>query len=128
MAKITQEKKYEALKEWLTANNLKYVENHESQYGVTIDLKVLDLNIAVWISNGDREWEQARFAATVDHKHWLHQHYAPFFIRPTETKAFTLEKIANCCRDRMIWLQKKYMREMDRQSKDGDKSNSAIKK
>lgn len=121
MAKLTQEKKLEVLKDWLRENNLPFIENHESNYGVMMDVKIPSLMIAIFVSNGDEEWEYERFAATTDRKHWLHQTYAPFFIRPTDTKAFTLEKIQNCCRDRMIWMQQKYMREMDKQAKEGKK-------
>lgn len=119
MAKITQEKKLEALKGWLSENGIPFIENHESGFGVTMDVKIPNLMIAVFVSDGDRERETALYSARTKEHFPLYRKYKPFFIRPTDTKAFVLEKLTNCCRDRMIWLQQKYLREMDQQRKEG---------
>ena len=117
MPKISNKTKLEAVKKWLQENNIEYVEKHESKFGVTIDLKIPSLMIAVFVSNDDKEWEEyiynkesdkirtSRFAFKL---HWI---YKPFFIRESETKAFVLEKIQDCCINRMLYKQKKWQKE-----------------
>lgn len=119
MAKFTNEQKLEALKEWLKENNIEYIENHKSNFGVTIDVKIPSLMIAVFLSDGDKEKEQtiynarndkwSQFGTFTGKGGWkLHYVYKPFFIRESETKKFVLEKISNCCFERMVELQKRF--------------------
>lgn len=106
MAKFTNEQKLEALKEWLKENNIPFVENHKSNFGVTIDVKIPLLMIAVFLSDGN---DDAKYNATLSNgKTKLYHIYKPFFIRESETKAFVLEKIQNCCFERMVELQKRF--------------------
>lgn len=107
MAKITNLEKLEALKVWLTENNIKYIENHESRFGVKIDVKIPNLKIAIFLSDGDQKKEDAIYNS-VSGKLKLYHVYKPFFVRESETKAFVLEKIQNCCFERMVWLQKQF--------------------
>ena len=116
MAKITNEQKLEALKSWLTENNIEYVENHESRFGVKIDVKIPNLKIAVFLSDGDKKKENAIYNS-VSGRWKLYHVYKPFFVRETETKAFVLEKIQNCCFDRMVWLQKQFEKKQKAQPK-----------
>jgi hypothetical protein len=107
MAKITNEQKLEALKAWLKENNIAFVENHESRFGMTIDIKIPNLAIAIFLSDGNKEKEDAIYNAKSGHMKLYHV-YKPFFIRESETKEFILEKIQNCCFERMVWLQKRF--------------------
>ena len=107
MPKITNEKKLEAVKEWLSGNGINYIENHKSGFGVTMDLKIPSLMIAVFLSDGDREKETEKYNASTGHKK-LFRKYQPFFIRESETKTFVLEKIQNCCYNRMLYMQRRW--------------------
>ena len=107
MTKVTNEQKLKALKNWLKENNIEYIENHESRFGVKIDVKIPNLKIAIFLSDGDKEKENAIYNS-MSGKCKLYQIYKPFFVRESETKAFVLEKIQNCCFDRMVWLQKQF--------------------
>ena len=114
MAKVSNEKKLEALKGWLRENNIHFIENHKSGFGVTMDLKIPSLMIAVFLSRTEprSEWEESIYhSKTKNGKSELHWKYKPFFVRECETKAFVLEKIQNCCFDRMMAMQKKWQKE-----------------
>lgn len=116
MAKVSNEKKLEAVKDWLRENNIEFIENYKSGYGVTMDLKIPSLMIAVFLSNDvvQGEWERSIFNAhTKNDVHKLHWTYNPFFIRESETKAFVIKKLQNCCFDRMVWMQKKFEKEQN---------------
>lgn len=116
---MTNKEKLEALKAFLKENNVKFIEDYRSNFGVTMDLKLPDLMIAVFMSDGDKEKEHSIYNARNDK--WsqfgtftgkggwkLHYVYKPFFIRESETKAFVLEKIQNCCFERMVRMQKQF--------------------
>lgn len=121
MAKVSNEKKLEAVKNWLRENNIGFIENHESGFGVTIDLKIPSLMIAVFLSDTEprSEWEGNLIRSKKKGGKWrLSWKYKPFFIRECETQAFVLEKLQNCCFDRMMYMQKKFM---EKQEKKGHK-------
>lgn len=107
MPKITNEKKLEAVKNWLSENGIPYFENYRSGFGVTLDLKVPSLMIAVFLSDDNRDKETEKCNARKGH--WpLRWTYQPFFIRESETKDFVLKKLQNCCYERMIYMQRKW--------------------
>ena len=107
MPKITNEKKLEAVKEWLSKNGILYFENYKSGFGVTIDLKIPSLMIAVFLSDDNKEEETEKCNAAKGH--WpLRWTYRPFFIRESEAKGFVLEKLQNCCYERMVYMQRKW--------------------
>ena len=120
MAKVSNEKKLEALKDWLKENNIKYVEKHKSQFGVIIDLKIPSLMIAVFLSDTEplSEWERSIFHAKNKKGNFeLHCLYKPFFVRECETLGFVIEKIQNCCFDRMVWMQKRWQKKQEKEKK-----------
>jgi hypothetical protein len=123
MAKFTNDKKLEALKAWLDENGIGYIENYYSMFGVTIDLKIPSLMIAIFLSDGDKIEESKKYFARGRKGMRLCFKYKPFFIRPSETKAFVLEKIRNCCYDRMVWLQRKFEKEHKTKEKDESMEN-----
>ena len=98
---MTNKEKLEALKAFLTENNVKFVENHFSKTNdLTFDLLIRDLRIAVHISDeNDQKFYEKIF-----------KFYKPFFIRENETSDFIIEKMQNCIVDRMTWLQRKFER------------------
>ena len=84
MPKITNEKKLEAIKDFLTENNIPYEENYFSKRcNSVIPLAVEKHRIAVRI--GD---DQDFYLATKGI-------YYPIFIRDTDSKAKVIEKIQN---------------------------------
>lgn len=84
MPKITNEKKLQVIKEFLTENNIPYEENHVSRRcGVTIPLAINKHRIAIRIGDS-----QDFYLATKGK-------YYPIFIRDEDTKAKVLEKIQN---------------------------------
>ena len=101
MAKVSNEKKLEAVKIWLTENGIEFKENHVTRNGLEIALWVPKLFIAVHVSDGD---DAVFYKKTFK---WCH----PFFIRSSETKDFVLEKLQNCCYQQMIFLQRRFERE-----------------
>lgn len=109
MAKVSNEKKLEALKDWLKENNIKFIENHKSQFGVTIDVKIQALRIAIFKSDG-KEREDAIYNSS-NGKYKLFKFYKPFFVRESETKEFILEKIQTCCFDQMVKMQRRWEKE-----------------
>ena len=55
MPKISNEKKLQFLKDWLTENDVPFVEDYHSRtFGVTMNLKIKGLRIAVFLSNGNK--------------------------------------------------------------------------
>lgn len=97
MAKMTNEQKLEAMKEWLRENNVEFSEDIERK-GVHIDLWIPKLFIAVHVGDDP---ESTFYRKTFM---WC----KPFFIRESETKAFVLEKLQNCCFDQMLFLQRRW--------------------
>ena len=104
MAKVSNEKKLEALKSWLTENNIEFKENHKTKSGLTIDLWIQKLFIAVHVDNE----ESADFYKKTCR--WC----KPFFIRESETQAFILEKMQKCAFDQMMLMQKKWQKEQNK--------------
>lgn len=98
MAKISNEQKLEALKEWLKENNIEFKENYLNRTNLKIDLWVPKLYIAIHLDDEDSEMFYKKTFK------WC----KPFFIRDAETKDFVLEKLQNCCYDQMLYLQKMF--------------------
>ena len=95
---MTNKEKLEALKAFLTENNVKFVENHFSKTNkLTFDVLIKDLRIAVHLSDeNDQTFYQK-----------IYKYYKPFFIRESETVDFVLEKMQNCVYDRMMLMQRR---------------------
>ena len=115
MPKISNLKKLEALKDFLTENNIPFIENHYSKlYGLDIPVKITGLRIAVFLSDGNKNVENAIYNKENRNKDEvlipLFKTYKPFFIRTTDSKAFVIEKMQNCLRDRMLSMQKKWLK------------------
>lgn len=94
-----------SLKAFLSENNIKFVENAilKKADGMKADLFIPKLRIAIHISDDmDLEFYKATCRP-----------YRPFFVRRTETKEFTLEKIQNCIIDAMNFQQKMYNKRME---------------
>lgn len=96
---MTNQEKLEALKAFLTENNVKFVENHFSKTNnLTFDLLIRDLRIAVHLSDGNDQTFYRK----------IFKYYKPFFIRESESVDFVIEKMQNCIYDRMMLMQRKY--------------------
>ena len=105
MKQQTSKQKMDALKAFLKENNVKFLENYHSNFGVTMDIMIPELKIAVFVSHDDKKREDAIYnSGSCHHKmRWI---YKPFFVRDSESAEFILEKMQNCIVDRMVWLQK----------------------
>lgn len=103
---MTNKKKLEALKAFLTENNVRFIENYQSKFGVTMDLKLPDLMIAVFLSEGKDKDEE--IYNTQAGKWKMRFFYKPFFIRDSDAKKFVLEKMQSCIVDRMVAMQKRW--------------------
>lgn len=103
---MTNKEKLEALKAFLKENNVRFIENHVSNYGVTIDLKLPDLMIAVFVSNG-KEHEELIYN-TRSGRFKMRFVYRMFFIRESESEDFIIEKMQNCIVERMILMQRRF--------------------
>lgn len=119
MPKVSNEKKLEAVKEWLRENNIEFIENYESGFKVTMDLKIPSLMIAVFLSNDDRNREEYIYWKRGKYKQRFHWKYGLLFIRESETKEFVLEKLQNCCYRRMLRLQREWQAAKERENKKG---------
>lgn len=104
---MDNKKKLEALKAFLKENNVKFVENYASRFGVTMDLKLPNLYIAVFLSNDNKEEDNQKYYANTG-KQKLYRVYKPFFIRKSESQEFVIEKMQNCIFDQMMKLQKRF--------------------
>jgi len=96
---MTNIEKSNVLKQWLTENNVKFVESYYSKTNkLTFELLISDFGIAVHISDEN------------DHTfyHKVYKHYKPFFIRESESAEFVLEKMQNCITDIMVKRQAKF--------------------
>jgi hypothetical protein len=103
---MTNKEKLEALKAFLKENDVKFIENYQSNFGVMMDLKLPELMIAVFLSEG-KDHENIIYN-TGKGRIKLYYIYNPFFIRESETAEFVIEKMKNCIIERMMWLQKKF--------------------
>lgn len=117
--KESNEKKLEALKNFLLENNIKIRCNHKSNtFGIVIPLKVRRLRIAVFLSDGNHEYEQAIHDTPSPYNgRPLCSLYKPFFIRNEESLDFVLEKMQNCIVSRMLLMQKKWQKKQRKQVK-----------
>ena len=79
MAKVSNEKKLEAVKSWLTSNGVKFKENHTTRDGLKIDLWVPKLFVAIHVGDDDGKFYKKTCK-------WC----KPFFIRESETQDFVL--------------------------------------
>ena len=113
---MTNQEKLEKLKEWLKDNNIPFIENHKSCFGVTMDLKIPSLMIAVFLSGGDREWETSVCYSNSGNFRLLWV-YKPFFIRESETAEFIIEKMQNCIIDRMQLMQRRWLNEQKKKKR-----------
>ena len=113
MAKISNEEKLKALRHFLNENKIPFINNYHSKtFNVDMAIKVKKLRIAVFISTGDKEFEDSMvFASNVYNGTPLRNTYNPFFIRKSDTKKFVLEKMQNCIVNRMMMLQRKWQKE-----------------
>lgn len=93
---MTKEEKLEGLKKFLDENEIEYLENYTSGYGMVLDLKIPKYMIAVHIDNGDTDAFYYR----------MRPRYRPFMIREEETMEFILEKMQNCIVDIITKKQK----------------------
>ena len=105
---MTNEEKLEALKAFLSENNVNYIENHTSKYGLTMALKLPDQMIAVFLSEDGKDSEyENRIYHWRSGRNYMNNVYRVFFIREEETPEFVLEKMQNCIIDIMTRKQRK---------------------
>ena len=118
-SKLTNEEKLEELKKFLRENKIRYIENHKSRtFGVTMNLKIRKLNIAVFLSDENRTFEEGIvFAKSPINGMPLRNLYNPFFIRESESMEFILEKMQNCIIKRMTLMQKIWNKKQRKQKK-----------
>lgn len=103
---MSNKEKLESLKAFLKANNVKFIENHKSKFGVTIDLKLPDLMIAVFVIDSKVREEEIFNLGSGKCK--MRYFYKLFFIRESESQEFIYEKMQNCIVDRMILMQRRF--------------------
>ena len=115
MAKISNEEKLKAIRQFLSENKIHFINNYHSKtFNVDMAIKVKKLRIAVFISNDDKEFEDSMvFAKSSYSGAPLRNVYNPFFIRKSDTKKFVLEKMQNCIVKRMMMLQRKWQKKQD---------------
>lgn len=66
MAKISNEEKLKALRNFLNENKIPFINNYHSKtFNVDMAIKVKKLRIAVFISNDDKEFEDSMVFAKV---------------------------------------------------------------
>lgn len=112
MKQITNEEKLKALRMFLKENNISFVSNYHSKtFNVDMAIKVKKLRIAVFLSNGDKNFENSMVLAKNIHNGiTLRNIYNPFFIRESETEEFVIEKMQNCIVNRMLFLQRQWQK------------------
>ena len=115
MEKISNEEKLKALRRFLNENKIPFINNYHSKtFNVDMAIKVKKLRIAVFLSDGDNEYENNMVNAKCSYNGApLFKYYNPFFIRKSDTKKFVLEKMQNCIVSRMIMLQRKWQKEQE---------------
>lgn len=93
---ITNEQKLEAVKEFLTKNNIRFTKDCPIKK-YTIALWIKKYHILVHLSDAhDQDFYNA-----------VKRSFKPFFIRDNESKEFVLEKMQNCIIDIMKQQQKR---------------------
>jgi hypothetical protein len=112
---MTNEEKLKALRNFLNENKIPFINNYHSKtFNVDMAIKVKKLRIAVFISSGDKDFEDRMvFAKSSYNGAPLRNVYNPFFIRKSETKKFVLEKMQNCIVKRMMILQKRWQKKQE---------------
>ena len=115
MAKISNEEKLKALRHFLNENKIPFINNYHSKtFNVDMAIRVKKLRIAVFLSDGDDDYERSLiFAPSGYNGSPLRNTYNPFFIRKSDTKKFVLEKMQNCIVKRMMMLQRKWQKEQE---------------
>lgn len=91
---MTAEEKIEALKRHLDESGINYKENHKSQFGITIDLKIVKYRVAVFISRGEEQDSTIIHSKNGQMK--FQSVYRPVFVRESDTAEFLIEKCDNC--------------------------------
>ena len=92
---------FQAVKKWLDDNEVSYKENvQDKKFDVHIDIWIAKYRIAIRKSQPDDQ----EFYKIICKK------YKPFFVRPDDTEEFSLEKIQNCLKERIAWLEKFQLR------------------
>ena len=112
---MTKEEKLKALKMFLNENKIPFINNYHSKtFNVDMAIKVKKLRIAVFISTGDKEFEESMvFAPNTHNGAPLRNVYNPFFIRESDTTEFVLEKMQNCIVSRMMMLQRQWQKKQE---------------
>lgn len=115
MPKITNEEKLKALRNFLNKNKIPFINNYHSKtFNVDMAIKVKKLRIAVFLSDGDKDYEMSLiFAPSGYNGSPLRNTYNPFFIRKSDTKKFVLEKMQNCIAKRMMMLQRRWQKKQE---------------
>lgn len=119
MEKESKNDKLKALRKFLKENNLTISKNHHSNmFNVDMAIKVRKLRIAVFLSDGNKDFEDSMvFAPNRYDGSPLRNFYAPFFVRESESTDFVLQKMQNCLISRMLMLQKKWQKKQNRELK-----------
>ena len=122
MAKISNEEKLKALRNFLNENKIPFINNYHSKtFNVDMAIKVKKLRIAIFLADDDKEFEDSMvFAKSSYNGAPLRNVYNPFFIRKSETKKFVLEKMRNCIVERMMMLQRKWQKKQQEEQKKKD--------
>ena len=104
--------KLKALRHFLNENKISFINDYHSKtFNVDMVIKVKKLRIAVFLSDGDKKFEDSMvFAPSTFSGAPLRNVYNPFFIRESDTKEFVIEKMQNCIISRMQLLQKKWQK------------------
>ena len=115
MAKISNEEKLKALRNFLNENKIPFINNYHSKtFNVDMAIKVKKLRIAVFLSDGDKDYERSLIFATSTYSGApMRNLYNPFFIRESDTTEFVLEKMQNCIVSRMMMLQRKWQKKQE---------------
>ena len=115
MAKISNEEKLKALRNFLNENKIPFINNYHSKtFNIDMAIKVKKLRIAVFLSDGDKDYESSLiFAPSTYSGAPLRNLYNPFFIRESDTTEFVLEKMQNCIVKRMMMLQRKWQKKQE---------------
>lgn len=91
---MTAKEKLEALERHLDELGINYKENHKSQFGITIDLKVMKYRVAVFISRGEEQ--DSTIIHSKNGRMKFQSVYRPVFVRESDTAEFLIEKCDNC--------------------------------
>lgn len=93
---MTCEEKLEGLKKFLDENEVPYIENHVSGFGVTMELKIPKYWIAVHCGEADAD----------EFFHKVRKRYSTFIIRESESMDFIIEKMELCIMNVLLRRQR----------------------